>query len=432
MSARRTVAIVGLASLGSCTDVTDTRRWSSMHWIDGSGEEVQVQVFAAPGFAAPLASTPFAGMSDGAQAAYVTAQAKFARSPNQLGEALSAPLQKPPGDSLGQPVTDRVQRNLVALMTRPTKDYSPGDRIMRAVVNIRPVNFTFGGYTVAATNRVMLDITSITRSTSQTGSVSINAAPPTSPVSGSAQAGFQHQVGTTTPLREPEEVLTVTPTPTCLTIVREGGYGVDLTGNTLVSVSTLAAGPPRNEACGVVGDVYNAENAGNQSVFILDPGLVFSSRGPAIRSGKTLGNLRAFPESPFYAQVTVNFILRRIETGGSSYEDGKQSVSLVRGYSTKCQVVLPAEALTPLLWVVHPGTRMTTVNVMVDGTETTLAFSDPQTAAAAAKWIEQSRPARIGSLPLRYDKSAVFGFAALRPLDTSNPCKTQKTLVAPD
>lgn len=431
MSARRVAASLCLASLCSCADTTDTHRWSSMRWIDGSGDEVQVQVFAAPGSAAPPPATPFAGMSDGAQAAYVTAHAKFARSADQLREALGTPLQQPPVDAPGRPATDSVQRNLVALMTRPTKDYSPGDRIMRAVVNVRPVNFTFGGYTVAATNRVTLDITSITRSTSRTGSVSINAAPAGSPVSGSVQAGFQHQVGTTTPLRDPEEVLTVTPTPTCLTIVREGGYGIDLTGNTLVSVATLAAGPPRNEACGIGGDVYKAENAGNWSVFVLDPGLAFSSRGPAIRPGKTLGSLRTFPESPFYAQVTIDFVLRRIEGGGNSYEDGKQSVSLVRGHSTKCQVVLPAEALLPSLWAVYAGRQGTTVNVVIDGTETTLAFPDSQAAAAAARWIEQSRPSRIGNLPLKYAGSTVFGSGALRPLDTSDPCRTEKTLVAP-
>jgi len=209
----RRAASAGMACMAvACTDLTDARRWSSMRQVPGSGNEVHVNVYAAPAPAGPASpANPFASMSDAAQAAYVTAvdRRTTAGSAAEFRSALRAPIAPVADDPAGQAVSDRVRRVLVATLSRPSQEYHPGDRILRAVVYVRPLDFTFGDYTVAQTDLRTIDVSTVNRSTTRSGQLSLTAAPPGAPVGGSAQSSLLQQVGTTMALREPQEELTV-------------------------------------------------------------------------------------------------------------------------------------------------------------------------------------------------------------------------------
>lgn len=411
----RRAASVGMACMAmACTDLTDARRWSSMRQIPGSGGEVRVNVYAAPApTVAAGPANPVASMSDAAQAAYVTAldRRTTARSAAEFRSALRAPIAPAAEDPEGQAVSDRVRRVLVATLSRPSQEYHPGDRILRAVVYVRPLDFTFGDYTVAQTDRRTIDVSTVSRSTTRSGQLSLTAAPPGSPVGGSAQAGLQQQVGTTMALREPQEELTIDITPTCLTIGREGGYGTDLTGNARIDLTTLADAPARVDRCGLGPEdtALQRGNPGIQRYFVADRGLTFGPKGPSVRTGDAPGRIESFPQRAFRAQVTLDYVLRRVEGGTDYYEEGKQAVALVTGHNVACRTVVPSDQLTPPLWIVREGgpTR-STVNADVNGELVPLAFLDAEAARAAASWLTRTRATRLGAIPLNRPRGPIF------------------------
>ena len=425
MSRRARLGLLALAAAcSSCSDLTDTRRWSSARDVEGTGEEVTARVFVAS--ATPAAGAPIGGLGDASGAAYVAAMAKFSRDAAQFRDAVAEPLGGAASAHGGQLPTDGVQRLLVAVLSR-SGPYRPGDRILQATINVRPLNFTFGDYTVAQTERKTLDVTSLTRGTTQTANATLSGSAPGVPISGGASAGYSHTVGTTTPLRDAQEVLTVSPTPGCLTIVREGGYGTDLTGNTLIAMTTRAKAPFRQEPCGLTDQDVRMQpsGSGRQPLFVVDPDTVFGGSGPKAKAGRSVGKLSVYPRHPFAAQVIVDFVLRRIRREAASYEDGSQTVDLVSGHKVRCEILLQPEELTPPLFVISVGDKEASeiVALDVDGEERTLAFSDPEAARAAARWMEAARPSRFGGMPFKRHRPGPFTSRAL-PGDASDPCGT--------
>ena len=411
----RRAASLGMACMAvACTDLTDARRWSSMRRVPGNGGEVSVNVYSAPAPTGPAGSAnPVASMSDAAQAAYVTAldHRATARSVAEFQSALRVPIVPLANDLAGQAVSDRVRRVLVATLSRSSQEYYPGDRILRAVVHVRPLDFTFGDYTVAQTDRTTKDVSTVNRSTTRSGQLSLTAAPPGSPVGGSAQAGLQQQVGTTMVLRESQEDLTIDVTPTCLTIGREGGYGTDLTGNARIDLTTHADAPALVDRCGLGPDDVALErrNPGIQRYFIVDGGLTFGPKGPVIRIGDVPGKIESFPQRAFRAQITLDYVLRRIESGTEYYEEGKQAVALVTGHNVVCRTVVQPDQLTPPLWIVREGgpTR-STVNADVSGELVPLAFLDAEAARSAASWLTSTGAKRLGAIPLNKARGPIF------------------------
>jgi len=74
----------------------------------------------------------------------------------RLEEALTANKEPPPGEK--DPF--RFDRILVATVTEGT-DWNPGDRMVWTRVFVEPINFSFAGYTVAATENENINVTSV-------------------------------------------------------------------------------------------------------------------------------------------------------------------------------------------------------------------------------------------------------------------------------
>jgi hypothetical protein len=157
---------VGL-SLGACADLTDTHRWASMKTAKGDDSEVQVRFCAAPvPSSGDQNALRFTAFSNEGQAAFIRTMDAKTRSPAEFRKELAAPLSTSTSGEREQIVVDRSERLLIATLSRPS-DYSPGDRIMRAVITVQPRNFTFDGYTVAQTDRQTIDIATLNRTSTR-------------------------------------------------------------------------------------------------------------------------------------------------------------------------------------------------------------------------------------------------------------------------
>jgi len=150
-------------------------------------------------------------------------------------------------------------------------------------------------------------------------------------------------------------------------------------------------------------------NPGIQRYFVVDRGLTFGPKGPSVGTGDAPGKIESFPQRAFRAQVTLDYVVRRVEGGPEYYEEGKQAVALVTGHKVVCRVVVPSDQLTPPLWVVREGgpTR-STVNVEINGEPVPLAFLDSEVAKAAAAWLTRSRATRLGTIPLNRPRGPIF------------------------
>jgi hypothetical protein len=391
--------------LGACVDKTDTRRWYSARTDEAPSSAVKVNVYASPG-ATALPADPLSQLSDAGQVALIKAITERTRTLAELRAALAAPLMSPPASRLGQPVSDRVTRLLVATLSRPG-DYRPGDRIMRAIIHVRALNFTFGGYTIAQTDRKTVDVTAVTRNSTNGASLTLSPGPTAiaSPIGGSLGFNTSQVFGTSTRLRENPESLTVDIVPSCLSVVREGSHGADLTGNTLISLTTIAETAPTTVRCGLLpGDPsITPTDARRQPFWVIGPDLAFTNGRPTSKSTERPGGLQTYPTVPLEAQIVLDFELRRVESGGEYYDEGEHAVARLKGRSMECQTLVDVDQLMPPLYTLvrqGRGRLGETVNLQAtaDTEEIPVLFTDFETAKAAAAWVNREHPTRLGAL----------------------------------
>jgi hypothetical protein len=173
-------------------------------------------------------------------------------------------------------------------------------------------------------------------------------------------------------------------------------------------------------------------DAQSQSFWVVGPDLRFSSNRPALQSTEMVGERRTYPVQSLVAQVMLEFVLRRIESGKEFYDEGEQGVTLLTGRHVSCQTVLRVDQLIPPLFVVKPDLRSSqageTVNVLgpVSTDKTILAFTDLETARAVARWMSETHPTRLGALRLEAISGRPRFYAdRLRPEAAGDPCRSR-------
>ena len=410
----RPVALMPLLGLAACADLTDTKRWASVHPATGDNKEVQVRVYVAPPASGDgPARNPLSALSDRGQAAYVTAMAGRSKDAAAIHDAVFKPIGDGPAPSSFATI-DREKRLMILTLTRPTS-FAPGDRIMRAVVRVQPLNFTFGGYSVVQTDRQTVDVTTLARTSTTTGSISVSA-PSGAPIGGTAGLQAQRQVGTTTKLTEAPEKLTVDMVPSCMRVVQEGAHSVDITGNIRIALSLLTEARPEPSECNLdSGDNTRMTTSTPimNELFVADAGLRFKDGRPELGAGRSGGALRAYPGQALAARVTWEYVVRHIEAGGSSYDEGEHSVALVSGANFDCQTVLTRGQFLPPLYAVYQSEnaprRGETVQIGRGRSPADLVFTTMDAARNAAGWINSAQPSVFGGQPLVYDRGFPVG-----------------------
>ncbi len=124
-----------------------------------NGPSVSVYSYATPTPATPSLSVT--GLSDRGQAAWIEALAKSHADATKLGAILSKPIGKTDDDTEGAATHDETfSRTLVATVAEGL-NAGPADRLVWTWVDIRPDNFSFDGYTIAATDNEQLTVETV-------------------------------------------------------------------------------------------------------------------------------------------------------------------------------------------------------------------------------------------------------------------------------
>ena len=133
----------------------------------------------------------------------------------------------------------RFDRVLVANVEKGI-DAMPGDRMVWTRILVQPINFTFAGYTVAATDNQIKKVASLETTDSRKFSADISA---TIPGMEGPKASFgpssEHTVKTNSDITAQYEKLGIDVVPNFMRIMRESESGGDAVGNTEVSLTAL-------------------------------------------------------------------------------------------------------------------------------------------------------------------------------------------------
>ena len=133
----------------------------------------------------------------------------------------------------------RFDRVVVATVAKGAR-WDLGDRMIWTRVFVQPINFSFAGYSVAATDNQTVKLTSVESTYARNFSADIGLTVPglEGPKAGLSPSS-EHAVKTTSEINAQYERLGVDIMPTFLRVIRESETGGDVAGNTTVSVTAV-------------------------------------------------------------------------------------------------------------------------------------------------------------------------------------------------
>ena len=308
----------------------------------------------------------------------------------------------------------RFDRVLVATVVRGAS-WNPGERMMWTRVFVQPINFSFAGYTIAATENETVKITSVEATNTRKFSAEIGLTLPG--VEGpktSLSPSNESSVKTTADINAQFERLGVDIQPSFLRIIRESETGGDVAGNTTISLSILT--DPVN-----IKKRWPSERRGEtqgDGVVLVVTATDLEAPYPEPDSFKP--SITALPQVPLphcalRARIWMLHERREIKQGAEFYDESRQVVSLVHDADPPRDVVMvPADDVSPAVWAVQilpnepeSGPQLKFLGAKVDGGETReLVFTDYGQASKMAHWARTHYKERLNTLTLDYDGSS--------------------------
>lgn len=367
------LAAAAVALLGGCAH-PENYRWSNREAPVFSGAPTEPDDSSFGGWRTPAVSvysfataspnTPDAtirDLSDRGQAALIKAMTAAGADPAAIRDALlKAPKPKNEATEDAVTVEGTFKRTLVANVTKGW-DAVPGERLVWTWIDVRPLNFSFDGYTVLATDSQLLNIEQITNATTasanaslgKTGSDTTATTTAGSPISKvlTDVAGSTAGVGgslsntytTTASINQQYVKLGADIVPDELRIFRESERNLDVAGNTLIAL-TLKLDPSKWKGVGMETSlrVLKQDLAKPDGTLVAPADVTFE-----------LAQNQAPPRCALQALVTLHYQTRR-PRDGRSYVEGQQTVTYARA-STEPTVVdiVPADEVRKPAWRVY-------------------------------------------------------------------------------
>ena len=246
----------------------------------------------------------------------------------------------------------RFDRLLVSTVAKGAS-WEPGDRMMWTRVFVQPINFSFAGYTVAATDNETVKVTSIESTNSRKFSADIGLTIPgmEGPKASVGPSG-EHTVKMSSDITAQYEKLGIDIMPQFLRIIRESETGGDALGNTTVSLSvvtdalTIQKRFPRDKS--------HRKPIGDDIVLLvtgthLDGDVVppDDNKQPPI----TVLPEVPVPHCALRARVWMLYEERRVDDGRGSYDESRQAVTLVHEAEDKEDLdIMSADEVSPAVW----------------------------------------------------------------------------------
>jgi len=392
-------ALIGI-SLAGCSTSGTLKRWNQISQTSDPGPPV-LSISSAP--APPADPMTIKALSDRAAGAYVTAVATGKPTPTaaELRAAIAALMKPAPGDvdesSVSRVLTIAVQRSNIR----------PGDRYLFTEVEVRPVGFTFADYQSAATEFNTINIGSVT--VASTTSAGAELSPPVAAdLLGAGKATLGYSVTNTSNRNVTErQQLSVTAGAKEIDVVRSGGEGIDLTGNTLVKISFDLAGSYDAKATGApqltgAGEPPLKFGLASPSLFDPDTGKVL----PLLQAKLGMRRIQVPTARDLYVCARLRYVDRQVSRGANFYDEGRQDVTLASQATgwTPYLVATASEYLRPL-WVIQyqqPNRGQSGLLELNNGLDwPTLVFDDYDAAEALASRLRRVNPDSAGSLNMK-------------------------------
>jgi hypothetical protein len=275
----------------------------------------------------------------------------------QLRDALSVTGTAGPGEK--DPF--QFDRVLVATVAKGAS-WDPGDRMMWTRVFVQPINFSFAGYTVAATDNETVKVTSVEATNSRKFSADIGlTVPGLEGPKASVGPSDEHSVKTTSDISAQYEKLGIDIMPHFLRIIRESETGGDVVGNTTVSLSVVTDALaiqkrfPKDESQKLPLD--------DDIVLLVTATHLDGDLTPVTAGQKQTGDdgqseppLTVLPQIPvphcaLRARVWMLYEERHVDNGREFYDESRQAVTLLREAEDKEDLdIMAADEVSPAVW----------------------------------------------------------------------------------
>jgi hypothetical protein len=267
------------------------------------------------------------------------------------------------GAASGEKDPFRFDRVLVATVAKGAS-WDPGDRMVWTRVFVQPINFSFAGYTVAATDNETVKVTSVEATNSRKLSADIGLTiPGLEGPKASLGPTREQSVKTSSEVDAQYEKLGVDITPNFLRVIRESETGGDVVGNTTISLTTVTDALTIQKKS--TNEKLPTQPIGDDLVLLvtgthLDRDTASpqdDTKQPVDADKKrTPSPIDVLPQIPvphcaLRATVWMLYEWREVNKGRESYDESHQEVTLRRDAEDKADVdIMSADEVSPAVW----------------------------------------------------------------------------------
>jgi hypothetical protein len=428
-SFKNLVASIRIAASESSNDELPTRA-ASLDW-----RQPHVAVYSVPNIRAHHPRPTLLDLGDDGQAHVIDFLTKNIANEPRSWAKLREALMDSDDVSTGEKDPFQFERILVATVSKGA-DWDPGDRMVWTRVFVQPINFSFAGYTVAATENETVKVTSVEAASTRKLAADLDVSVPgLEGVKASLNPTDERTVKTTSDVTAQYEKLGIDIMRDFLRIVRESEKGGDAVGNTKVALSivtdpsTIRKKTPRDVGKKPIGE----------EVVLLVTGTHLGDDGSP-DPDKTRPPIVVLPQAPIphcplKARVWMLYERRLIDGGREYYDESKQTIHLLRDAEGKKDVeVVTADDVSPAVWLIQIlpkpgngteesseakflGAHVDTKGAHVDENTNEghvdenmkfrdLVFTDYGQASKVAHWLRTNPGATVNNLKFNYPATA--------------------------
>ena len=306
----------------------------------------------------------------------------------------------------------RFDRVLVATVAKGAK-WDLGDRMIWTRVFVQPINFSFAGYSVAATDNETVKLTSVESTYARKFSADIGLTVPglEGPKAGLSPS-TERAVKTTSEINAQYERLGVDIMPTFLRVIRESETGGDVAGNTTVSLTAVTDAQTIRKRFPTDDSRHDGDD---DDIVLLVTGTHFEGdfapeKGQPADGADHQTTIDVLPQVPvphcaLRARVWMLYEWRQVDEGRESYDESKQKVTIMRDAEDRADVeIMNADEVSPAVWSLKKcaqtkcddDSKPLTATVKDTQRYRKVVFTDYGVAVKLAHWLrtnKQSTPA---------------------------------------
>jgi hypothetical protein len=362
-------------------------------------ERPSVSVYSAANLKPPPAPMTLKDLAGEAQAQAIRLIGPVPTTPETAGSAEDrlTKLLNPSDNGFIKKDPYRVDRVLVATVAKGL-DALPADRILWTRIFVQPINFSFAGYTVAATDKKTLKVATIETDTNTEFSVEggLDTIAPGLP---KPKFDSKNDQKVSSEVDQQIENLGIDIQPRFLRIIRESAPGGDVAGNTAVELSILTDHTMIKRPT----PSWPDDPPDSDALVASEPALVVTDEHLTNEQGDFLPPKQAFltvlpqevlPHCPLLARVWMIYENRHVEAGGGHIPEGEQRVSLTEDSEGGKQVeIVGADDISPYVWSIAvrddaTGGVSDLTAATAGGRPRKVVFSDFTLASELVHWLK--------------------------------------------